>query len=313
MSTNPIRIAELLLDMRNQTGESPVWHAGEQSLYWVDIPAKKLFAYRMADQSLQQWDAPQMLACISPAKAAGQWVAGAETGMFMLDTTLKDGMGFKPLATVDHALAGMRFNDGRCDRQGRFLAGTMLMDMGAAVTVGGIYQLDETGSLLKLLSGFITPNGMAFSPDGATMYLSDSHPSVRKVWCYDYDTASGKPHNPRPFIDMAEFAGRPDGAAMDTDGCYWICGIDEGLIHRYTPAGKLDFSVSVPVPKPTMCAFGGSDLRTLYITSIRPGNAPQDRLDGAVFAIHLSDVQGYPEPAFLNNPFISTNEETPCA
>jgi sugar lactone lactonase YvrE len=165
--------------------------------------------------------------------------------------------------------------------------------------VGAIYQLGETGSVKKLLGGFITPNGMAFSPDGATMYLSDSHPTVRKVWAYDYETDSGKPSKPRPFIiDMAEFAGRPDGAAMDTDGCYWICGNDAGLIHRYTPAGKLDFSVSVPVPKPAMCAFGGGDLRTLYITSIRPGNAPQDRLDGAVFAIHLSDVQGFPEPAY---------------
>jgi sugar lactone lactonase YvrE len=298
MGATSVRTAELVLDMRNQTGESPVWHAGEQSLYWVDIPEKKLFAYRVADQYLQQWNAPEMLACIVPAKTAGQWIAGAESGMFALDTTQKDSLGFTPLASVEHAMAGMRFNDGRCDRQGRFLAGTMLMDMGAAAQVGAIYQFDETGSLKKLLSGFITPNGMAFSPGGATMYLSDSHPTVRKVWAYDYDTASGKPSNPRPFIDMTDFAGRPDGAAMDTDGCYWICGNDAGLIHRYTPAGELDFSVSVPVPKPAMCAFGGGDLRTLYITSIRPGNAPQDRLDGAVFAIHLSDVQGFPEPAY---------------
>lgn len=298
MGANSIRSAELLLDTRNLTGESPVWHAGEQSLYWVDIPAKKLFAYRAEDQSLKQWDAPEMLACIVRSAAAGQWIAGAESGMFAIDTASKDRLGMRQIASVAHAMEGMRFNDGRCDRQGRFLAGTMLMDMGAASAVGAIFQLEGSGKLKKMLTGFITPNGMAFSPDGNTMYLSDSHPNVRKVWSYDYDQTTGIPTNPRTFIEMAGFAGRPDGAAMDTDGCYWICGNDAGLVHRYTPAGQLDLSVSVPVPKPAMCAFGGSDMRTLYITSIRPGNAPQNRPDGSVFAIHLPDVQGFPEPAF---------------
>lgn len=242
-----------------------------------------------------------MLACIARGQADGSWVAGAETGVYALDTTASDSLGFTQIATVDHAMPGMRFNDGRCDRQGRFLAGTMLMDMGAAAAVGAIYKLDAAGALQKLLTGFITPNGMAFSPDGNTMYLSDSHPNVRKVWRYEYDTAAGQPHNQRPFIDMTSFAGRPDGAAMDVDGCYWICGNDAGLVHRYTPAGILDFSVSVPVPKPAMCAFGGADMRTLYITSIRPGTAAPDALDGAVFAIHLPDVQGFSEPAFISN------------
>ncbi len=298
MKPNSVRSAELLLNMRNQTGESPVWHAQEQSLYWVDIPAKTLFCYRIADQSLHQWQSPEMLACLARGQAPGQWIAGAESGVFALAAVHGRALELESLAKVDHALAGMRFNDGRCDRQGRFLAGTMLMDMAAAASVGGVYQLDLSGQLRQLLKGFITPNGMAFSPDGATMYLSDSHPQVRKVWSYDYHTESGIADHPRPFIDMADFAGRPDGAAMDADGCYWICGNDAGLVHRYTPAGQWDFSVSVPVPKPAMCAFGGPDLHTLYITSIRPANAPPDGLDGSVFAIHLPDVQGFPEPPY---------------
>jgi sugar lactone lactonase YvrE len=289
--------AELLLGVHNSTGESPVWSATEQALYWVDIPAKTLHRHRAHDGQHRQWLAPEMLACMVRGAGAAQWIAGAESGMFALDTSRDDALGFGRIASVNHALPGMRFNDGRCDRQGRILAGTMLMDMAAAKAVGNIYQLQKDGALREVLSGFITPNGMAFSPDGRTMYLSDSHPSVRQVWAYDYDIEQGLPSTPRSFIDMAGFKGRPDGAAMDTDGCYWICGNDAGLVHRYTPLGVLDMSVRVPVPKPAMCAFGGADMRTLFITSIRPGGSDPQALDGGVFAIHLPAVQGCPEPA----------------
>jgi len=290
-------MAELVLAVQSRTGECPVWHAHEQALYWVDIPDKKLHRYQTQSSKHQQWSAPEMLACMVRGASEQQWIAGTESGMFTLDTSHEDALGFVRLATVQHALDDMRFNDGRCDRQGRFLAGTMLMDMAAAKAVGKVYQIERGGSLRELLSGFVTPNGMAFSPDGRTMYLSDSHASARKVWAYDYDTEQGTPSNPRPFIDMAGFAGRPDGAAMDTDGCYWICGIDAGLVHRYTPKGVLDLSVAVPVVKPTMCAFGGADMRTLFITSGRPADCAADALDGGLFAIHLPSVQGFPEPA----------------
>jgi sugar lactone lactonase YvrE len=167
--------------------------------------------------------------------------------------------------------------------------------MTRAARVGCIFKLQADGSLVKILQNFITPNGMAFSPDGRTMYLSDSHPAVRSVWAYDYDTENGVASNARPFMDMGGFKGRPDGAAMDVDGCYWICGNDAGLVHRYTPRGELDFSVEVPASKPSMCAFGGKDLRTLYITTIRPSGSSADDLSGGVFAIDLPDIQGMPE------------------
>lgn len=295
MSTPHVRHAELLLDARNSTGECPVWHAAEQALYWVDIPQKTLHRYQVHSGSQQRWVAPEMLACMAPGSAPGQWIAGAESGLFALDTLATDSLGFAPIATVTHPMPGMRFNDGRCDRQGRFMAGTMLMDMAAARAVGSIYQLRGDGRLQAVLGGFVTPNGMAFSPDGRTMYLSDSHPTVRQVWAYDYDVAEGLPTRPRPFIAMDRFTGRPDGAAMDTDGGYWICGNDAGLVHRYTPQGRLDFSVALPVDKPAMCAFGGADLRTLFITTIRPAIGAQ-ALAGGVFAIHLGDVQGLAEP-----------------
>jgi len=193
----------------------------------------------------------------------------------------------------------MRFNDGRCDRQGRFWAGTMLLDMQQGAHVGALYRHDGEGHLHLQQDGMIVPNGLAFSPDGKRMYLSDSHPNVQKVWAFDYDTDSGTPHNKRLFVDMRGYPGRPDGAAIDQDGCYWICGNDAGQVHRFTPDGRLDRSLSVPVKKPAMCAFGGANLDTLYVTSIRPagidlGDQP---LAGGVFALNPG-TKGLEEPAY---------------
>jgi sugar lactone lactonase YvrE len=291
--------AELILDARNATGESPVWSAREQALYWVDIPAKRLHRWSLADGTSQSWEAPQMLACIA-RYGDGSWIAGMENGLFRLVATDDGTLSGTPLTSVPHAQPGMRFNDGRCDRQGRFWAGTMLLDMTAGAPVGAMYRYNagQTEPLQAQLDGFIVPNGLAFSPDGTIMYLSDSHPGVQKIWAYDYDTDSGTPHNRRLFVDMNDYLGRPDGAAVDADGCYWICGNDAGLIHRFTPAGKLDQSLVVPVKKPTMCAFGGPNLDTLFVTSIRPGGDISDQpLAGGVFALRPG-VKGLQEPEF---------------
>ena len=302
--------AELVFDARNATGESPVWHGAEQALYWVDIPARTLCRWSLVTGQYSSWLAPEMLACIAPSglgksgHSGPSWVAGAESGVFQLSPQTDGQLGFKRLASVDHAMAGMRFNDGRCDRQGRFLAGTMLMNMAAGARVGCVYSYQnniEGGSeLSKLLDGFITPNGMAFSPDGRTMYLSDSHPSVQSVWAFDYDIETGTPSRRRLFIDMNPLPGRPDGAAVDADGCYWICGNDAGLVHRFTPDGKLDRSLAVPVKKPAMCAFGGANLDTLFVTSIRPEGVDlsDQPLAGAVLALRPG-VSGLPEDCCL--------------
>jgi sugar lactone lactonase YvrE len=291
---------ELVLDARNATGESPVWHAGEQALYWVDIPARNLFRKAIDSGELSQWHMPEMLGCIALAGTGTGLIAGAESGIFSLQPGPDGEMGFERLAAVDHAQPGMRFNDGRCDRQGRFLAGTMVMNMAAGADCGCIYSYQKSSGLTQLVDGFITPNGMAFSPDGGTMYLSDSHPSSQLVWAFDYDTERGVPSNRRVFVDMNPLPGRPDGAAIDADGCYWICGNDAGLVHRFTPEGKLDRSLPVPVKKPAMCAFGGAGFDTLFVTSIRPEgiDLSDQPLAGGVFALYPG-VRGLPEPVCL--------------
>lgn len=327
--------AELLLDARCATGESPVWRAQEQALYWTDIPARVLHRWAMGQGAVQrgaaqplsaatgpdaqraaaphdahrQWQAPEMVACMAAVEGApaGRWIAGLETGVFLLELPEDAGQDTRAaqrLAAAPHARDGMRFNDGRCDRQGRFIAGTMLQDMGAAARVGRVYrwgpQEVASGRLADLeLGELIVPNGIAFSPDGRTMYLSDSHPQVQAIWAFDYDTDTGTPHGRRLLADMTALPGRPDGAAVDVDGGYWICGNDAGLVHRFTPDGRLDRSLAVPVKKPAMCAFGGASMDTLYVTSIRPGgiDLADQPLAGGVFALRPG-VQGMPEPGF---------------
>jgi sugar lactone lactonase YvrE len=285
-------------------GESPVWGAAEQALYWVDIPARKIVRLRVETGERSEWLLREQVACIA-FDCHGTVLAGCETGIFALTLSeAPQGGSGEPLAASMRKLAaptfgadGMRFNDGRCDRQGRFWSGTMVQDMAAANPAGALYRFDAHGVLsAPVVDALITPNGLGWSPDGTTMYLSDSHPLRRLIWAFDYDIESGEPRNRRVFADLHHYAGRPDGAAVDVDGCYWICANDAGLLLRFSPQGKLDRRVPVPPTKPAMCAFGGRDLDTLYVTSIRPGAGASEH-DGHLFALRPG-VSGLREPDF---------------
>ena len=249
------------------------------------------------------WDLPQRVGCIALSNR-GTVVAAMETGIFELALHDAAQVQLHCLATVAHPADGMRFNDGRCDAQGRFWAGTMVRDMGLASAAGGIYCLDSQGLRGPVLKGYITPNGMAFSPDGKTAYLSDSHPSVQTIWKHPFDAGTGQWGTASPWVDMKPLPGRPDGAAVDAEGCYWICGNDAGQVHRFSPAGELLQSIALPVSKPAMCAFGGPELRHLLVTSIQPATpAPgfDASLDGAVLVLEPG-VQGRAEPLFSQFP-----------
>jgi len=281
-------------------GESPVWRAAEAALYWVDIPAKHIHRLHPGTGKADFWTAEEMVACIA-FDQDGSVIAGMETGIFSLDLTAEGVASATRLGAPELPMTGMRFNDGRCDRQGRFWAGTMHMDMGAAHPVGALYRYSERDGLAgPMESGLLTQNGLAWSPDGKRMYLSDSNARARLIWAYDYDVESGTPRNRRLFVDMNLHPGRPDGAAVDADGCYWTCANDAGQLLRFTPEGKLDRSIALPVKKPSMCAFGGAGFDTLYVTSIRPPKEAdlQDQpMAGAVFALKPG-VRGLPEPEF---------------
>lgn len=271
-------------------GESPVWHAQEGAFYWVDIVARKIIRLHLESGERAEWVLPERVACLAFGREGGP-LAGLESGLFAV-TLPASHSGMQPvpahvrrLAAPAFPLPGMRFNDGRCDRQGRFWAGTMVQNNPDALPAGALFRFDTAGKLSEpIVDGLIVQNGLAWSPAGDIMYLSDSHTSRRLIWAFDYDGQTGEPHNRRLFADLHHFVGRPDGAAMDADGCYWICANDAGRVLRFTPQGKLDRQIELPASKPSMCAFGDRELDTLFITSIRPDHGANDD-DGHVFAV----------------------------
>jgi sugar lactone lactonase YvrE len=293
MNTTP----ELLSDARCSVGESPLWSVAEQALYWVDIEGRALHRVG-AEGHHRQWPLAERIGCIAH-RAGGGLLAAMESGLFHLALDADGTLRSTPIAPVNFPHPNMRFNDGRTDRAGRFWASSMEMGAMAGRPSGALYRYTSAGGLLATeIDGLVTGNGLGFSPDGRTMYLSDSHPSVQRIWAFDL-AADGTPSNRRLFVDMNPLPGRPDGAAVDSEGCYWICANDAGLVHRFTPTGQLDRSLPVPAAKPSMCAFGGPRLDRLYVTSIRPP-APLPGYDallaGATFVLDPG-CTGLPEAA----------------
>lgn len=288
---------------RDQVGESPVWSVSAQALYWVDIEGQRIHCLDWVSRIQRSWALAERVGCIALSNR-GTVIAAMESGIFEVELLEPPMARVSCLAVVNHAQPDMRFNDGRCDAQGRLWVGTMVRNMGLGNAAGGIYCLDTEGLRGPELQGYITPNGMAFSPDGRTAYLSDSHPSAQKIWRHTFDGATGTWGPQTEWVNMQPLPGRPDGAAVDAEGGYWICGNDAGQVHRFSPTGALLQSIAVPVSKPAMCAFGGPELRHMFVTSIQP-SAPvpgfDAALDGAVLVLEPG-VQGRPEPVFSQFP-----------
>jgi len=298
----PHRLGSMVPDVapvtrhRSSTGESPVWCALEHALYWVDIPARQVLRLDTVSSCVTSWTMPEQVACLALA-GTGEFIAGMESGIFHVTLGVQPEAQATRLAAPRFVMPGMRFNDGRCYRQGRFWAGT-LGPTHVADAIGCLYRFDaERGLSAPIVDGLLRQNGLAWSPDGRTMYLSDSHPDRRCIWAFDFDIGSGTPTRRRLFVDMRQHIGRPDGAAIDIDGCYWCAAVDGGCLLRFTPAGQLDRKVTLPVAKPSMCAFGGPNLDVLYVTTIRPREAALDAIDGCVLAFDPR-IAGCPEPRF---------------
>jgi sugar lactone lactonase YvrE len=280
---------ELILDADCRLGESPVWCAQTQRLVFVDITGRRLFKFDPASRALETCAIDEDIGCVAPAKGGG-FVAGLRSGLWMLD---EQGSKLEMLAANPEDPTVSRFNDGRTDPSGRFWAGTVdETKQGSA----GLYRYDKSG-LVKLAGGLRTSNGLAFSPDGRTMYHSDTPRFV--VNRYDYDAASGAATQRRVFVELkptAQDRGRPDGAAVDVEGCYWTALYEGGRIQRYDPSGKLMGEFSVPVRCPTMPAFGGADLKTLFVTTARDAGGT----GGGLYCAD-SDVAGLPTTLFDPN------------
>lgn len=258
-------------------GESPFWHPGEAALYWVDIPGKSLNRWHPQTAAYRRWPLPSEPGCCTPLPGGDLLLA------------LRDGLvRFNPASGQRSLLAAPpydpgveRYNDGMADAQGRLWVGTLYEPRDAPKAA--LYRWAD-GKLTKMASGVTVSNGLAFSPDGRTMLWSDT--LAHRIDALDFDPADGSLSRRRVFAQfpvktpeqaLATYGGRPDGAAMDAEGCCWVAMFEGQRLVRLSPAGELLQSIPVPVRCPTMPCFGGPDLRTLYVTTARL-NRPADEL-----------------------------------
>lgn len=287
--------AELLLDAKAGVGECPIWCPRANGLYFVDIMAPALYFLDPSSGALKSWPMPEPIGCFALTEGREILVA-LRRECRLLDP---DTGALRPFAPVETDRPHNRLNDGRCDRAGRLWVGSMREPQDPNGATGRLYSLSPDGRAVAHVEGIHTSNGLAFSPDDRTAYFSDSFPAVRTIWAFDFDLAEGRLSNRRVFVDTHGMPGRPDGGCVDSEGCYWSAANDGWEVVRYTPAGEVDRRIALPVSKPGMPAFGGADLKTLFVTSLRtPGlDLAREPLAGGVFAIRL-DVAGLPEPRF---------------
>ena len=282
--------AELLYDAKAYLGEGPVWDSRSQTLYWIDILNKSIFAN--ADLLLQLDD---LAGCMAPGKDGGFILALKTEGgqRFSFAGLDLDSTKLTLLSALDNELPGNRFNDGKCDPRGRFIAGTM--HLAETDPTGSLYSFDGR-SITKLLSGITISNGLTWSPDYKTFYYIDT--PTREVRAFDYDIESGAIANSRVAVHVHESLGWPDGMTSDAQGDLWIAMWDGAQVTKWDPnTGKLLEQFPVPALNVSSCIFGGKDLNELYITSARKGmdEAALVRypLTGGVFRLE-TDVEGMP-------------------
>ena len=287
---------ECVVDCQARLGEGAWWDADDRALWWVDIKAGLVHRYDPSSGENASFDWGEPVACLA-RRDAGGLVVGTASGIHLFDpdTGARD-----LLADPEPGLTGNRFNDGTTDPQGRFWAGTMRDDGSPPERRGRFYRVDAYHDVTGWFDPVFTTNGLAFSPDGRVMYLADTNRDVRTIWACDYDLETGTPSAKRLFFDTCRIAGRPDGATVDADGCYWMAGFGGWQVVRITPDGQIYRIIEMPVERPTKVMFGGASLDTLYVTSMGDGLAddPAQTLAGGLFAITGLGTGGVPQARF---------------
>jgi sugar lactone lactonase YvrE len=275
----------------DRLGECPLWDEREKMLWWVDSRWPAVKRFDPATGAVMMQVLPEVVGSIA-FREKGGLLAATKSGLHFLDGS---GGALEPMAHPEARLPENRFNDGRCDRAGRFWAGTMCD--ARRDPSGSLYRFDADLACTKLRNAIIIPNSLAFSPDNRTMYFADTNRHT--IWAWDYDLGTGAATNERVFADTGE--GRPDGSCVDADGGLWNAEYGGGRLVRYTPTGKVDRVVEVPVANPTCCAFGGEDLGTLYVTTatqrLSPDDLAKQPLAGSLLALRPG-VKGLPEGRF---------------
>lgn len=285
---------DVLIDVKTILGEGPLWDVEEQRLYWIDSFGMNVFRCTADGREVRAWDVPEKIGSMALRKNGGA-VVSLKTGFHFLDFKTGD---CTPIVDPEPEKPNTRLNDGKVDKRGRFLAGSMdMMEEGGN---GSLYRLDPDLKLTRLEEGIIVSNGPCFSPDGKTFYFADSW--SEEISAYDYDLATGTPSNKRTFASVKGSGGAPDGATVDAEGYVWSAIVYVGKLMRWAPDGSLDRVIDMPVKKVTSVMFGGPELDTLYVTSMAKPPLPRfpsdGQLRGALFAIRGLGIRGVPEPRF---------------
>lgn len=249
---------ELVADVHAVVGEGPLWDIPRQRLVWVDIEGKRIHEFHPETATHQAAEVPQYPGAMV-RRASGGFVAAVTDGFAAVDF---DGS-FEVIAPVERDLSQNRMNDGKCDSHGRFWAGTTRMAHDAAV--GSLYRLDTDLSVHRMVEEVSISNGLDWTVNDDRMYFIDS--LTFRVDVFDFDAASGDLSNRRTVFDVPEEWGFPDGMTLDAEDYLWIAFWGSGAVRRFDPHGNLDREIKLPVSQVTSCAFGGPDLRDLYITT----------------------------------------------
>lgn len=262
--------ARLLVDCANQHGEGVLWSAEHGLVMWTDIHGERVWSLDPATGATRSYAVPGRVCCFAPraGRAPTGILAGFAEGIAFLDL---DTGRREDLAAFEPDLPQTRLNDGRTDRQGRFVLGGM--DERDGRPVSSVARVDADGVVTTLFDGVACANSTCFSPDGSTLYFADS--PTRRIEAFAYDQAAGTPGQRRTLVERAG-QGVPDGSCVDAEGFIWNAVWDGGRVERWSPEGRLTAVIELPVARPTCCAFGGPDLATLYITTSRLGLADED-------------------------------------
>lgn len=283
---------EMMIDAENTLGEGVLWCDRSERVLWTDIVGKTLYAHHPASGKTHTWPMPEPLASFALTASTDRLLLALASQLAFFDFSSG---AMTSICTVEEGMS-TRLNDGRCDRQGRFVFG-MFNQVEPRARIGAYYRLGHDLKLDKLkLPACAIANSICFSPDGATMFFCDS--PERCIRCCDYDPDTGAISNVRVFVELDDQAGEPDGSCIDADGYLWNAQWGASRVVRYAPDGTVERIIETPALQPSCVALGGPGMRVLYVTSARLGMAEPAVHDGALFSAVLSDVCGIAETRF---------------
>jgi sugar lactone lactonase YvrE len=287
---------EILVDVKTELGEGPLWDPELERLFWIDSKSGKVFRSTADGTELRAWDTPGLIGSLALRADASGAILALENGLHTLDFASGD---TELILDPEPEFPQNRLNDGKVDARGRFVFGSMNKNEDGRTAA--LYSLDTDFSLRTLDDGLIVSNGPCWSPDGSIFYFSDTWSG--EIWAYDYDLETGDARNRRTFGDVdTSRGGGADGSTVDSEGYLWNALVYDGKLVRYAPDGSVDRVIEMPVKKVTSVMFGGPNLDTLYVTSMSKPPLPRFPDDpvqrGSVFAITGLGIQGLPEHRF---------------